>query len=295
MSAAPAPASIFRVNYTASPALIDAFSAFVGPDTGDDEIDLLRAALVIARSEYPALEIEAYAARVEELAHQVAARSPDLNPQRTLVALNHVLFDEARLRGNRDDYYDPRNSFLNDVLDRGLGIPITLSVIYMEVARRVGLPLVGVGMPGHFLLKHRGDDGQETLIDCFNRGDILSPQDCQQRLDEIYSGEMALRPEFLHPISRRQILTRMLNNLKTVYLSTRNFRKALPICDLILVIYPRSPEDVKQRALLRYSLNLHKLAAEDLGEYLQMSPSASDADEIRQMALSIRRMLALMN
>ena len=133
------------------------------------------------------------------------------------------------------------------------------------------------------------------LIDCFNRGDLLSRQDCQTRLNEIYSGEMTLRPEFLHPISRRQILTRMLNNLKTVYLSTRNFRKALPLADLILVIHPQSAEDIKQRALLRYSMNLHSLAAEDLDEYLRISPKASDADEIRQMALSIRRMLVLMN
>jgi len=199
------------------------------------------------------------------------------------------------LRGNREDYYDPRNSFLNDVLDRGLGIPITLAIVYMEVARRVGFPLSGVGMPGHFLLKHYGHDGRETLIDCFNRGDILSREDCQSRLDEIYSGEMKLRPEFLHPISRRQILTRMLNNLKTVYLSTRNFRKALLIADLILVIYPRSAEDVKQRALLRYSMGLHGLAAEDLDEYLKVAPNASDVDEIRQMSLSIRRMQALMN
>ena len=150
-------------------------------------------------------------------------------------------------------------------------------------------------MPGHFLLKHFADGGQELLIDCFNRGDILSRQDCQLRLDEIYSGEMTLRPEFLHPLSRRQILTRMLNNLKTVYLSTRNFRKALPIADLILVIYPRSSEDVKQRALLRYSMALPRLAAEDLEEYLEISPAASDADEIRQMSLTIHRMLALMN
>jgi len=283
------------VNYTASPGLIDAFSVFVGPEVSEDEVDLLRAALVIARTEYPNLEIEAYAARVGELADRVASQVPDLNPQQTVVALNRVLFGEARLRGNRDDYYDPRNSFLNDVLDRGLGIPITLSVVYMEVARRIGFPLAGIGMPGHFLLKYCNDDGQETLIDCFNRGDILSQQDCQRRLDEIYSGEMALRPEFLHPISHRQILTRMLNNLKTVYLSTRNFRKALPISDLMLVVYPRSAEDVKQRALLRYSLNLHRLAAEDLDEYLEMSPDASDAADIRQMELSIRRMLALMN
>ena len=283
------------MHYTAPPELVDTFAVFVGPDVEDERIDLIRAALVIARTEYPSLDIEAYADRITELARRVAGSVPDLHPQPTLAALNHVLFEEVKLRGNREDYYDPRNSFLNDVLDRGLGIPITLAIVYMEVARRVGFPLSGVGMPGHFLLKHYGGDGGEILIDCFNRGDILSPQDCQSRLDEIYSGDMTLRPEFLHPISRRQILTRMLNNLKTVYLSTRNFRKALPIADLILVIYPQSPEDLKQRALLRYSMGMQRLAAEDLDAYLRISPKASDADEIRQMALSIRRMLALMN
>ncbi|HET6178550.1 MAG TPA: transglutaminase-like domain-containing protein [Candidatus Sulfotelmatobacter sp.] len=283
------------MHYTAAPELIEAFSVFVAPDIEDEKIDLIRAALVIARTEYPRLDTEAYATHIQELARRVATLAPDLHPQRTLAALNRVLFDEVKLRGNREDYYDPRNSFLNDVLDRGLGIPITLSVVYMEVARRAGLHLSGVGMPGHFLLKHYSEDGRETLIDCFSRGDILSRQDCQSRLDEIYSGEMTLRPEFLHPISCRQILTRMLNNLKTVYLSTRNFRKALLIADLILVIYPRSSEDLKQRALLRYSMGLHRLAAEDLEEYLKMAPEASDADEIRQMSLSIRRMLALMN
>jgi regulator of sirC expression with transglutaminase-like and TPR domain len=283
------------VHYTVSAELIDTFSVFVAPDMEDDEIDLIRAALVIARTQYPNLDIEAYASRVEQLARRVAALVPQPDPQPALAALNLVLFEEANLRGNREDYYDPRNSFLNDVLDRGLGIPITLSIVYMEVAKRVGLSLCGVGMPGHFLLKHFAADRREILIDCFNRGDILSRQDCQRRLDEIYSGEMALRPEFLHSMSRRQILTRMLNNLKTVYLSTRNFRKALAIADLVLVIYPLSSEDLKQRALLRYSMGLHALAVEDLDEYLKMSPNASDAEEIREMALSVRRMLALMN
>ena len=283
------------MHYTAPEELVYTFSLFVSPDLEDEKIDLIRAALVIARTEYPDLDIEGYAGRIERMARRVAAATADLDRQRTLTALNKIIFQEANLRGNREDYYDPRNSFLNDVLDRGLGIPITLSIIYMEVAGRVGFPLSGVGMPGHFLLKHYADSGQEILIDCFNRGDILSRQDCQSRLDEIYSGEMKLRPEFLHPISRRQILTRMLNNLKTVYLSTRNFRKALPIADLILIIYPGSAEDVKQRALLRYSMGLHGLAAEDLDEYLKMSPAASDVEEIRQMSLSIRRIRALMN
>lgn len=268
----------------------------MGPEIEDDEIDLVRAALTIARSEYPDLDADAYVARVDDLAHRAQARITEVGDAgQTIAALNHVLFEDAGLRGNRDDYYDPRNSFLNDVLDRGLGIPITLAVIYMEVGRRLGFPLFGVGMPGHFLLKHYDIDGKETLIDCFSGGDILSPQDCQQRLDEIYAGQMTLRPEFLFAVSRRQILTRILNNLKTIYLAARNFRKTLPLVDLLLVIYPRSPEDVKQRALLRYNLGQNKGAAEDLENYLKMSPDASDADEVRQTSLSIRRMLALMN
>jgi regulator of sirC expression with transglutaminase-like and TPR domain len=279
---------------TAPAELLEAFSPFVAPELEDEKIDLIRAALVIARTQYPNLEIEEYAGRVETLARRVAAQVSD-SEQHTLGSLNRVLFEEAQLRGNREDYYDPRNSFLNDVLDRGLGIPITLSILYMEVARRVGFPLSGVGMPGHFLLKHYDHDGEETLIDCFNRGDILSRQDCQQRLNEIYEGEINMRPEFLCPLSRRQILTRVLNNLKTVYLSTRNFRRALTISDLVLVIYPQSGEDLKQRAFLRYSMGMQRIAAEDLEEYLKISPNASDAEEIQQMCKSVRRMMALLN
>ena len=274
--------------------LVEALHSFTGPQIDDEQVDLLRSVLLIARTEYPDLKIEKYAARIDEFADRVSSFTKQYHAG-VIGSLNRVLFEEAKFRGNRSDYYDPRNSFLNDVLDRGLGIPITLSIIYMEVARRVGFPLVGVGMPGHFLLKNYSVDGQEILIDCFNSGDILNQQDCQRRLDEIYSGEMKLRPEFLHPISRRQILTRVLNNLKTVYLSTRNFRKALPIADLILVIHPSSAEDVKQRALLRFSLGMHRLAAEDLEEYLRISPSASDAEDVRQMSRSIWQALALRN
>lgn len=278
------------------PELTDAFAALVGQDIEDERIDLVRTALTIARTEYPDLDIEKYVGCVDALARRVGARIPDEGDAgQTIAALNHVLFEEEGFRGNRENYYDPRNSFLNDVLERKLGIPISLAVVYMEVARRVGFPLFGVGMPGHFLLKHYDVDGRQVLIDCFEGGHILSDRDCQQRLDEIYSGQLPLQPDFLMAVSRRQILTRVLNNLKTVYLSTRNFKKALPLVDLVLVIYPRSPEDVKQRALLRYSLGLMRGAAEDLEQYLKMSPDASDADDIRQTALSIRRSLAMRN
>ena len=152
-----------------------------------------------------------------------------------------MLCEEERFRGNVADYYDPRNSFLNEVLDRKLGIPITLALVYEEVARRIGLPLFGVGMPGHFLLKHYDVDGSQVILDPFHSGALLTLQECQQRLDQIYSGQMQLQSEFLSSVSRRRWLTRLLNNLKTIYLSGRNFRKALVMADLILAIYPRSP------------------------------------------------------
>jgi len=272
------------------------FAREVGRRVEDERINLARAALTIALAEYPQLAVDAYLARIDALAKRVRARISELGePGQTIPALNAVLFEEEKFRGNREDYYDPRNSFLNDVLDRRLGIPIILSLLYMEVARRVGFPLLGVGMPGHFLVKHYDVEGHQVFIDPYNSGRVLTPSDCQRRLDEIYSGRMPLQPEFLLPVSRRQMLTRMLNNLKGIYLATRNFRKALLFVDMILVIYPRSPEDVKQRATLRHSLGDIRGAINDLEDYLKMSPDASDADEIRITALSLRRTLAMMN
>ncbi len=277
-------------------ALPEVFAALVGQEVEDEHIDLVRAALTIAQTEYPHLHTEEYCGRIEDLAARVKRLVPDFgDASESIAALNRVLFEEEQFCGNSDDYYDPRNSFLTDVLDRKLGIPITLALVYMEVARRVGFPLVGVGMPGHFLLKHYLVDGREILIDPFSLGKIVTPKDCQRRLDEIYGGKMPLQPQFLMAVSRRQMLVRMLNNLKSVYLAVRNFRKALPIVDLILAIYPRSPEDVKQRALLRWSVGQTRGALADLEDYMKMSPDASDADEIRQTAMSLRRMIATMN
>ena len=279
-----------------SGAVAEAFAALVGERVEDERIPLARAALTIALTEYPDLTLDPYLRRLGELASRVKSRLPGIAESgETIAALNHVLFAEEGFRGNRENYYDPRNSFLNQVLDRKLGIPITLALVYMEVAQRAGFPLFGVGMPGHFLLKHYDAAGQETLIDVFDKGALVTPRECQHRLDQIYSGQLRLQPEFLLSVSRRQMLTRILNNLKNIYMSARNFRKALGMVDLICAIYPRSPEDVKQRALLRYSVGLTRGAVEDLEEYLKMSPDASDADEIRHMALSLRRSLARLN
>jgi len=274
--------------------LVTDFAALLHAD--DDHIPLDEAALTIARIEYAELDFSPYVKALDTFAARVQSRMPHVAETADFIsALNSVLFAEEHFSGNRDDYYDPRNSFLNDVLDRRIGIPITLAVVYMEVARRVGFPLFGVGMPGHFLLKHYDADGRETFIDAFNSGRIMTAEDCQQRLNEIYSGQLTLQPHFLMSVTRRQILTRLLNNLKGIYLTARNLKRCLAVVDLLLAIYPRSPEDVRQRAGIRYSLGQLRGAVDDLETYLKMLPEASDADEVRQTALAIRRDLANRN
>lgn len=280
----------------ASSDIIQAFAALVRADIEDEHIDLLRAALTFARIDDPQLDIEHYVRRVDALAKRVAAKIQDPDdPVQMIAAMNEVLFQEEVFRGNSVDYYSPRNSFLQHVLDRQLGIPISLALVYMEVARRISFSLYGVGMPGHFLVKHYDVDGHAILIDAFERGSIVTEEDCRRKLNSIYSGQVALQPEFLLAVTRRQMLTRMLNNLRSVYLSQRDFRRAVQVVDLILVIYPRSPEDVKQRAVLRYNLNDYRGALNDFEEYVKMSPDASDAEEIKQTALSLRRSMAMMN
>lgn len=280
----------------ASSEVLQAFAALVQAGIDDERIDLLRAALTFARIEYPQLESAPYIAQVEALSRRVASKIDDPgDPVHCIAALNHILFEEEMFRGNTADYYDPRNSFINDVLERRLGIPITLALLYMEVARRSGFQLFGVGMPGHFMLKHYDVDGRSFFIDAFERGSVLSEEDCKRKIESIHAGQIKLRPEFLLIVTRRQMLTRMLNNLRTIYLSRRDFRRAVQVVDLILVIYPRSPEDVKQRAALRYNLHDYKGALSDFEEYVKMAPDASDADEIRHTALGLRRSMAMMN
>src|SRR3954469_6970378 len=182
-------------------AIAEYFSSLVGQQVEDDKIDLLCAALAIARLEYPALEIKPYIAKMDALAarvaRKIAAEAPQSDESVTIAALNEVLFEEEGFRGNAEDYYDPRNSFVNDLLDRKVGIPITLALVYMEVARRIGFPLFGVGLPGHFLLKHYDPEGRQVLIDAFNGGHILSAKDCKERLNEIYAGQLTFQPQFL--------------------------------------------------------------------------------------------------
>ncbi|HET6373166.1 MAG TPA: transglutaminase-like domain-containing protein, partial [Candidatus Polarisedimenticolia bacterium] len=176
----------------------------------DDEIDLAVAALLIAKEEYPEMVVAEYVSRLGGLADQLRPRLSGLqgNPFAMIDALNGYLFREVGFRGNQEEYFDARNSFLNDVLDRKRGIPITLSLVYMEVARRLEFPLEGVGFPGHFLVRHR-DAGREILIDPFHAGEILLPDDCRRRLKAAHGADVPLTASFFHAVTRKQILARM--------------------------------------------------------------------------------------
>jgi regulator of sirC expression with transglutaminase-like and TPR domain len=253
----------------------------------EDEIDLGRAALTIAQEEYPQLDIEAYVAKIDRLASAVSGRSGgETDPYRLIACLNYVLFNQEGFRGNRDDYYDPKNSFLNDVIERKKGIPITLAVLYMEVARRVGLTLHGVGFPGHFLVRYPKD---EVIIDPFHKGEIRSLEELEGFLRELYKGAVTLRPEFLAPISKKQILKRMLNNLKMIYLKQQELLKALSVVDRLLLLEPDSAQEIRDRGLINLKLDCFSQALEDLENYLKLARYAEDAEEIREQVVSLKK------
>lgn len=255
----------------------------------DDEIDLGRAALAIAHAEYPGLDIESYVTRMERLAAAVHDRSGgEAGSYRLIAALNYTLFSVEGFRGNEDDYYDPKNSFLNEVMERKQGIPITLSVLYMEVARRVGLELHGVGFPGHFLVKHVGEEG-EIVLDPFRQGEVRSVEEMENMLDHMYRGRVAFQPEFLSPVAKRQVLQRMLNNLKGIYLHQGDFIKGLSVVDRLVILDPDSAGEIRDRGLIYLQLECFPQALEDLEAYLNLAPDADDAAEIREQAASLKK------
>ncbi len=262
----------------------------------DEQIDLATAALLIAKEEYPELDVRSCLDRLDRLAdgatHCLAG--PRDNPFAVLDAINTQLFEKEGFRGNLDEYFDARNSYLNDVLDRRLGIPITLSLIYLEVAARLKFPLHGIGFPGHFLVKYQ-DEAREILVDPFHRGAILMPEDCRKRLREAYGDEVPLARGFFRPVGPRQILIRMLSNLKHVHLRTGDFSRALAVLERLVALTPQDPRLRRDRGLVHLKLEQYGRAVEDLQAYISRLPQADDADEARRHILAIRRHTALLN
>lgn len=252
-------------------------------------INLAAAALFIAQEEYPDLDVEEYLNTLDTMAMEVEERLPPTPyPLKVLKTINHYLFEDLKFAGNDTNYYDPKNSFLNDVIDRRVGIPITLSLVYLEVAKRLDFPMAGVGLPGHFLIRPL-QEGMEIFVDAFHQGEILFPQDCQDRLNQIYAPALELQPEFLKPIGSRRFLSRMLTNLKMVYLNQGELNKALGAIERILMIFPKAPIELRDRGILYYHTGRWTEAKQDLSIYLEESPTAEDASIIQRLIEQIEQ------
>jgi regulator of sirC expression with transglutaminase-like and TPR domain len=261
----------------------------------DAAIPLAETALMIACEEYPQLELSPYLDLLDDMAEAVKRTLAPLDsPINTVSRINGVLYDDYGFRGNTNDYYDPRNSFFNDVLDRRTGIPITLSTVYIEVARRINFPIVGVGMPGHFLVKY-WDRREEFFIDAYARGQILTREDCRKRLVEQYGDSVEFNDRLLARATHRQILWRMLNNLKDIYVKGHAIDKCLSMVDMMLIIDSEDLTQFRDRGLLRMQLRQFDGAGRDLQHYLKHAKDAEDREEIENHVKELRRIRAMMN
>jgi regulator of sirC expression with transglutaminase-like and TPR domain len=260
-----------------------------------DPVPLDEAALAIAAEEYPGLDAGAYLARLDALGERVRrVAGAGFRAASALRALRQVLAEEEGFRGNDADYYDPRNSFLNEVLDRRLGIPISLSVTYVEVARRAGLTLHGVGVPGHFLAKYVSASGAEVFVDPFHGGEILSADECAARF-RARTGGRELERRWLEAVGARQILVRMLHNLRRIYGERKDDVRTYWVLDRILLLSPAHLGALRDRGLAAGRLGGAAAARRDLEAYLTRSPEASDADEVRAVLAGLGRSGPLVN
>lgn len=255
----------------------------------EGEIDLARAALLIACEQYPQLPIDVYLGRLDHLAERVLERlQGETAPTLVLQELVTTLFEREKFKGNREAYYDPRNSFLNDVLDRRLGIPLTLGIVLLEVGWRLGLDLEGVNFPHHFLVRFRGES-LSLLIDAYDGGEMRFEDQAQELLDRVYGGMVRLRPAFLAPASRRDMLARLLSNLKGVYLNAHDDDKAISAVERILLIRPEAIGERKTLGLLLARRGRNDEALHHLSEYLESLPESSrDSRRIESLIDRIR-------
>ncbi len=274
----------------------------------DAALDLTMGALLIAAEEYPDLNIAHYLTQLDLFAQKVSEESglsatnfqqssslpPNSDPLQIIHAINKVLFEHEHFHGNHADYYDPCNSFLNDVLERRKGIPITLSLIYMEVGKRLGLQIVGIGLPFHFIVRCDLPSGS-IYIDPFERGRILSEQDCRDRIKRLFRGKIPFNPLWLEPVSNRQLLTRMLANLKNIYIRNGDYPRALSACDRIVMLAPDTAIERKDRGIVHLHLKHYTRAIRDFNTYLELAPLADDAEDVRHQIKAIRQTIAMLN
>jgi regulator of sirC expression with transglutaminase-like and TPR domain len=260
----------------------------------DGRVDLARAALAIARWEYPGLDVDAYLERLDALARGVDGARRSTDPVGRLHRLREYLFVEQGFAGNREDYYDPRNSFLNDVLDRRQGIPITLSLVLMEVGKRLGLAVEGIGLPGHFIAGARLGDSQ-ILLDPFNAGALLTPEACEELVGRALGRKVALKPENFAGVTRRQFLARMLANLKRIYWHRESWDRVVGVIDRLLVLDPKVAGEWRDRGLAWSNMGEVRRGLVDWERYLTEFPNAADHEAVKGHLRKARQKLAQLN
>ncbi len=259
----------------------------------EEDLDLGRAALLVAGEEYPALDVVQHLRRLDGFADAVRQRAPGgLQPEELGRLLAHYLFEEQGFRGNSADYYNPDNSYFNRVLDTHTGIPITLSLLFLEVARRLGLRCRGVGMPGHFLV---GLEGSGLYFDPFNGGAALTAEDCRRLAQHLFGPRLAWRDEYLAPCTKYEFLFRLLNNLKVVYERTGVSDKAAGVIQRMIMVNPEATALHKDLAEMQYQLQQYRAAIRSLESYLRETPDAPDAAQVKSWIEFIRATLNRIN
>jgi regulator of sirC expression with transglutaminase-like and TPR domain len=262
---------------------------------GEKEVHLARIALEIARDARPDLDIESYLKKIEALAERARDRCrPGCRTRDVLGQINWVLYVEAGLKANHEDYYDPRNSYLNEVLDRGLGIPITLSVVYWSVAERLGISMAGANLPAHFMLQFE-EDGLTWFVDPFHAGAIYAREHCEKRLSEMVKQPVILTDSQAAPCPIRAVVVRMLRNLKAIYGRSQDSAALLPVQRRLAALSQDDPNELRDLGLLCAQTNRLGEALDPLQTYLERSPGADDAHEIRALVETIRRQIARWN
>ncbi|HSM03782.1 MAG TPA: transglutaminase-like domain-containing protein [Longimicrobiales bacterium] len=249
----------------------------------ESDLDLARAALLVAQEQYPQLPVEMYLARLDALAEEVRGRMGEEGaPILVLQELVATLYERHGFKGNADAYYDPRNSFLNDVLDRRTGIPLTLGIVLLEVGWRLGLPLEGVTFPHHFLVRYRGEE-MDLLLDPFDEGTARTEDEAQELLDRVYGGMVRIQPSFLETATRRDMLTRLLNNLKAIHLNTGDEAQALAVVERLLLLRPDASSERRTLGMLLARLGRREEAVDELRRYLATSPEGRERSRVEEI------------
>jgi len=254
----------------------------------EPRVDLVEASLLIAAEDQPGVDVERHLREVGAWSEAVASRlrgSHDV--ERVVEAINRQLFEEEGFHGEDDDYYDPRSALVSEMLDRHAGLPITLSILYLELTRRVGAEAAGISLPGRFLVKFSGYFG-EVIVDPFDGGRVVTPLELQQILDQVYGGGVRLREHHLRSFSRREILARELAQLKAAYIAQHDIARAAASVDRLLILDARDAYEVRDRAGLAMQMHTYALAIECLERYLDLMPHADDRNVVREQIAYLR-------